>query len=253
MAYVFSDPQNNIAQIAYASNISSVSHQSVFPDFLRTYPSSSYEGYAIADTLKSFNYTRVVLIRTSGVYGTDGSMEFSIAALAFQIDIVATVTLNPADTDFTSFLSSLPQYDARVFVLIMSNIRQAGALMQYATSIGLLSEKTVVFGSASLASSLLWKSTSIASNPLNVQQLMKGFFAVSSADNDWKVTLKGQEFIRKYRSLPNTAGSTDSNGATVCDQTTDDDGGYHLHRASLTGNPPYNCIGFNFSAFAVNG
>lgn len=253
MAYVFSDPQNNLAQIAYASNISSVSHQNVFPDFLRTYPSSSYEGYAIADILRSFDYRRVVLIRTSGSYGTDGSMEFSAAALAFKIDIVATVTLDAADTDFSSFLSSLPQYDARVFVLIMSNIRQAGAMMQYATSIGLLSDKTVVFGSASLAGSLLWKSTTIASNPLSVQEMMKGFFAVSSADNDWKVTLKGKEFIRKFRSLPNTAGSTDSNGATVCDQTTDDDGGYSLYRASLTGQAPFNCIGFNFSAFAVDG
>jgi hypothetical protein len=52
MAYVFSDPQNDLAQIAYASNISSLSHNDVFPDFLRTYPSSSYEGHALAHTIK---------------------------------------------------------------------------------------------------------------------------------------------------------------------------------------------------------
>ena len=253
MAYVFSDPQNNLAQIAYASNISSVSHASVFPDFLRTYPSSSYEGYAIADTLRSFNYSRVVLIHTSGLYGTDGANEFIAASLSFKINIVSTIILDPGETEFGPFLSYLSQYDARVFVLIMSNINQAGAMMQYATSIGLLSDKTVVFGSASLAGTALWTSTSLASNSLSVQQMMKGFFAVRNADNDWKVTPKGKEFIKKFRALPNTAGITGSNGVTVCNQTTDDDGGYHLYQASLSGQAPYNCIGFNFSAFAPDG
>jgi Receptor family ligand binding region len=253
MAYVFSDPQNNLAQIAYASNISSVSHESVFPDFLRTYPSSSYEGYAIADTLRSFNYSRVVLIHTSGLYGTDGANEFITASLSFKINIVSTIILDPGETEFGPFLSYLSQYDARVFVLIMSNINQAGAMMQYATSIGLLSDKTVVFGSASLAGTALWTSTSLASNSLSVQQMMKGFFAVSNADNDWKVTPKGKEFIKRFRALPNTAGTTGSNGVAVCNQTTDDDGGYHLYQASLSGQAPYNCIGFNFSAFAPDG
>jgi Receptor family ligand binding region len=253
MAYVFSDPQNNLAQIAYASNISSVSHENIFPDFLRTYPSSSYEGYAIADTLRTLNYSRVVLIHTSGLYGTDGSNEFIAAAVSFKIDIVATVNLDPGETDFSPLLSYLTQYDARVFVLIMSNINQAGAMMQYATSIGLLSEKTLVFGSASLAGPALWKSTSIASNPLNVQQMMKGFFAMSNADNDWKVTPRGKDFIRKFRALPNTAGTAGPNGLIVCNQTTDDDGGYKLYQASLSGLPPHNCIGFNFSAFAPDG
>ena len=252
MAYVFSDPQNNLAQIAYASNISSVSHEGVFPDFLRTYSSSSYEGYAIADTLRHFNYTRAVLIHTSGLYGTDGANEFMSGAASFEIDVIETVILDPEETDFSSFLDDLRVYDARVFVLIMSNITQAGNMMHYASSIQLINEKTIVFGSASLASCVIWKTTGLASNSLLVQQMMKGFFAVSNADNDWKVTAKGKEFIQRFRALPNTFGVNGPSG-TVCNQAKDDDGGYNLYQASLTGQPPYNCIGFNFSSFAPDG
>ena len=251
MAYVFSDPQNNLAQIAYASNTSTLSHGSVFPDFMRTYPSSSYECYALADTIaKYFDYTRVVLIYTSGMYGTDGATEFMLAAGHLGINVVATVTFDPFETNFSSFLDPIKKYDARIYVLIIGTIKQAGALISYAAEIGLLSEKTNVFGTSSLASKLLWTSTSMTQS--QVLQSMGGFFALANADHDWKVTPKGAAFIHSFRSQPNTFGSIGANGR-VCNNSTDDDGGYMLYQSSLSGQAPYNCGGFNFSSFSKDG
>lgn len=251
MAYVFSDPQNDLAQIAYASNTSTLSHGSVFPDFMRTYPSSSYECYALADTIvKYFGYTRVVLIYNSGMYGTDGAIEFTLAATRLGINVVATVTFDPFETDFSSFLDPIKKYDARIFVLIISTIKQAGALISYAAKIGLLNDKTNVLGTSSLASKSLW-TTSIMTQS-QVLQTMGGFFALSNADNDWKVTPKGANFIKNFRSQPNTRGSIGPNGR-VCNTSTDDDGGYMLYQSSLNGQAPYNCGGFNFSSFSKDG
>lgn len=249
MAYVFSDPQNNLAQVAYASNISSLSHLSVFPDFLRTYPSSSYEGYALADTITSFfGYSRVVLIYTSDLYGTDGATEFQAAATEKGIQVVDAVTFDSYETNFGAFLDDVKVYDARVFVLIISNSGQAAALMNYCSSSGLFNDKTIVFGTGSMATPLLWSGVSATV----AAKMMRSFFATSNADNDWKVTTRGLQFIKKYRAQPNTAGVMTSLGK-VCNNATDDDGGYKLYQASLSGNAPYNCVGFNFSAFAVDG
>lgn len=68
----------------------------------------------------------------------------------------------------------------------------------------------------------------------------------------WKVTTDGLSFIKRYRAQPSTLGHMGSS-QWECNNATDDDGGYTLYRASLNGQAPYNCIGFNFSAFRADG
>lgn len=64
---------------------------------------------------------------------------------------------------------------------------------------------------------------------------------------------KGKAFISEFRKQPPTLGAVGSNGKRMCDNATDSDGGFYLHQASLNGLPPYNCIGFNFSTFNLDG
>jgi ABC-type branched-subunit amino acid transport system substrate-binding protein len=170
MAYVFSDPQNDLAQIAYASNISSLSHNDVFPDFLRTYPSSSFEAYALAHTIKKhFRYTRVTLIRTSGLYGIDSADEFIITAAALGIDIVSEYTFDRTETDFSTIQNSA-KFDIRVYVLFMGSLKAAGNLMLYMTQTGLINDKTVTFGTSSMANSELW--TSVTNDPVMINKMV---------------------------------------------------------------------------------
>jgi hypothetical protein len=85
--------------------------------------------------------------------------------------------------------------------------------------------------------------------------MMRGFFVISEADNDWKVTDKGKEFITRFRAQPNTNGQINSTTGlrTICDDTKDSEGGYDLYQDSLSGLPPFNCIGLNFSSYEEDG
>lgn len=220
---------------------------------MRTYPSSSYEGFALAQTIKeSFGYTRVTLIYSSDLYGTDGATEFIADAAAMGIDIEFTQSFSPTATDFR-VLQESAELDVRVYVLFIRDIGQAGKLMLYMSQTGLINKETVTFGSGSMATSELW--SSVTKDPVVAYDMMRGFFVISNADDDWKVTEEGKIFILRYRGLPNTNGQVNATTGerTICDVTTDDDGGFNLYQDSLNGLPPFNCIGLNFSSLQTDG
>ena len=249
IAYVLRD--FGIAQIAYASNSTALSHPNLFPYFSRVYPSSSYESVAIADTIAHyFNYFRVILIHSSDDYGLDGASQFLLAAAEMKISVIATVKIEFLDTSPKSSIEMLGVFDVRVFVLIMSNVRTSSNLISHGFSIGLFSEKTVIFSSGSLFTSELW--LGLSTDAPTTSKIMSGLFVISNADDDWKVSPKGQTFIQRFRSLPDTEGLA-LDGSTICNNMTDDDGSFHLYQSSLTGLPPYECTGLTFKEFAVDG
>jgi hypothetical protein len=78
---------------------------------------------------------------------------------------------------------------------------------------------------------------------------------LSYADTDWMVTSKGKAFLQKVRSQPSTAGTYDAfTGTTVCNNATDDDGGFYLYQAPLNiQGTAYECTGQVFSSYAADG
>jgi ABC-type branched-subunit amino acid transport system substrate-binding protein len=234
-------------------NIFKFSHNAGFQDFLRTYPSSSYDGYALAEVLKDFfGYSRVTLIYSSDLYGTDGATEFISTAAFNGMDIVHTQSFNPRETDFSVLQESVP-FDVRVYVMIIRDLGQASLLMQYMAQTNLIDDKTMVFGSGSMASSRLWEA--VTDDTALIMKMMRGFFVIAEADDDWKVTDEGKKFITRFRAQPNTNGQINSTTGlrTICDETKDSEGGYDLYQDSLSGLPPFNCIGLNFSSYEEDG
>ena len=249
IAYVLRDFE--IAQVAYASNSTALSHPNLFPYFSRVYPSSSYECFAIADILANhFNYFRVILIHSSDDYGLDGAGQFLLAAAQMKISVIASVKIEFLDASPKLSIEMLGFYDVRVFVLIMSDVRQSGKLILQGSSTGLFSEKTVIFSPGSLFSSELW--LSLSTDASTTSRIMSGLFVISNADDDWKVSPKGQTFIQRFRSLPDTKFLA-LNGSTVCNNKTDDDGSVYLYQSSVTGLPPYSCTGLIYKKFAADG
>ena len=249
IAYVLKDFE--VAQIAYASNSTALSHPTLFPYFSRVYPSSSYESSAIADIISNyFDYSRVILIHSSDDYGLDGATQFALAAAKLKISIIATVKIEYFDSSTKSYIEMLSVYDVRVFVLIMSDVHQSGKLILQGSSTGIFSEETVIFSSGSLFTSELWMS--LSTDASTISRIMSGLFVISNADDDWKVSPKGQNFIQRFRSLPDTK-SLSANGSTVCNNKTDDDGSFYLYQFSVTGSPPYHCTGLSFKKFAADG
>lgn len=115
------------------------------------------------------------------------------AAQTFGITVVESVILPTANMDFSSYLSILQEYDARIYVLIMDDIVQAGNLMSYLAENGVMNANTATFGCSILSSSKLWTQLSTR-NSATVKNIMEGFFAVTVASNDWKVTARGNIF-----------------------------------------------------------
>jgi hypothetical protein len=99
----------------------------------------------------------------------------------------------------------------------------------------------------------LWEA--VTDDPVLIKKMMRGFFVLSNADDDWKVTDKGQEFITRYIAQNDTNGQINSTTGlrTICDETKDSEGGYYLYQDSLSGLPPFNCIGLNFSSYHQDG
>lgn len=243
IAYVLKD--FNIAQIAYASNSTALSNYNQFPTFSRVYPSSSYESVAIANLIaKYFGYTRVILFYSTDDYGYDGVNQFSVAAADLKLIVTAYVRIKILDETFSHYFDDLAVYDARVFVLIVSSVDQASDLMFQGSSIGFFSARTVILSTGSLFTSNLWLDSS--SDASIIPGMFKNFFAISNADNDWKVSPNGRAFIQRFRSLPDTE-SVALDGSRVCSNKTDDDGSFMLYKSSTF------CTGNIFSALAADG
>lgn len=250
-ALAFATRDHDIAMMGYAANASSLSHDIEFPQCARVYPSSSNEGTAMAHMISSyFGYSRAILIHSSDSYGLDGAKLFTSTATTMGIDIISSVQVSYSDYELFPTISRMMAYDCRVFILILSDVRQAGVLLYRGSTLDLFNENTVVFCSASLLTPQLW--SLVAASNQEICRMMGGIFSVSVADNDWKVTTKGKEFIQRFRSQPNTI-IKHPNGTKECSAETDDDGGSFLYRTNNNINRPYNCTGNIFTDFAEDG
>ena len=253
-ALAYATRDHDVAMVGYACNTSLLSSDVDFPQVVRVYPSTSNEGTAIANMISSyFGYSRVILIYSSDQYGISGASLFKRTAQMMNIDIVFSLEIGHNDYEVLPLINQILIYDVRVFILILSDVRQAGQLLLIGSTVNLFNPNTVVFCSGSLLTSQLW-SLIIAKNQ-DLSRIMGGIFAVSVADDDWKTSLQGQSFIQRYRSQPNTIIQY-PNGTTECSAETDDNGKFFLYRSYGDGNwngRTYNCTGHIFSNFAANG
>jgi ABC-type branched-subunit amino acid transport system substrate-binding protein len=246
----------NIAQVAYGSDASDLSHNDVFPDFSRTYPSASYQGHAIADMIGNhFKWERVVVAYSTDLYGTDALAEFKTAAALYGVNIIFLLPITPGQdlTNFDSHIQQALTHRPRIFALFISSPLQAAQLLQQSYLAGLMNVDSFVIGTSALSTSAIW--TSIPNQAI-ASQIMStiGYFGLAPADKDWKVTDKGKDFITRYRQQASTVTVLPS-GTRVCNNTlsntVDDDGRYYKYKIMTA--TKYSCTGFNFSSFKADG
>ena len=240
---------SDIHQIYSLSNISSL-EPSDYPNVSRVYPSSADECSALAKVLRNyFSYSRVVLIHTSDIYGLAGANKFIEIASRLEMDILQECSIE-TQAGIDDCFAELKNKDARVFVLILSDIEVAGHVLTNGTTAGIFNDDSVIFGTGSLSTPLLW--TQLSLDPAEVSKLASSFFTISLADADWKVTSRGKSFINKFRSQANTV-ATLSDGTRVCSNQTDDGGQFNLFQIIPRGKSRYVCAGEIYSAFASDG
>jgi Receptor family ligand binding region len=239
---------SDIYQIYSLSNISSLT--SDYPNVFRVYPSSADESSTLAQLLRNyFSYSRVVLMHSSDIYGLASANKFIESATYLELDILHDCPIDD-QAEIDECLQNLKDKDARVFVILISNIEVAGLLLTDGVTAGIFNDNCIFFGTGSLSTPLLW--TQVSLDTAVVSKLASSFWTISLADADWKVTSRGRSFINKFRSQANTV-ATLSDGTRVCSNQTDDDGQFNLFQIVPKGKSQYLCAGENYSAFASDG
>ena len=240
---------SNIHQIYSLTNTSSL-EPSDHPNVSRVFPSSADECSTLAEVLRNyFSYSRVVLIHSGDIYGLAGANKFIEKASRLEMDILQECSIDN-QSDIDDCFSELKYKDGRVFVFILSDTYIAGHVLMNGTIAGIFNDDSIIFGTGSLSTPLLW--TQLSLDPAVVNKLVSSFFTISLADADWKVTSRGKSFINKFRSQANTVAIL-SNGTRVCSNQTDDDGQFKLFQIAPKGNSQYMCTGKIYSAFAADG
>jgi hypothetical protein len=159
--------ESDIAQISYASDASELSHLTFGEVHSRVSPSSSDQVVAMADMIyNSFGWRRVAVIYSTDTDGIDSLALFQLRArqLGFHIiDAVPVVLIPGKDSDpvseaaLVASVTELVSREARIFVLLVFNLRQAQEILYVASKYQLFSRDSILIGNNVVTTELLWQ------------------------------------------------------------------------------------------------
>ena len=255
--YIFQD--TDTGHVGYGANDTALSHNAVYPAFIRVFPSTAYEGHVLADICYSqFGWRRVVVVYSTDSYGVDAYAEFAHYASQADMTILDAKAVT-ADTavDFSGWFSTLHHWDPRIFVLLISSTTQARQFMADGYESGILGGKSVVLGMSPL---FAWSQFLSTSSPVNMTATDKSaqraltsvtYLGLQVASSDWRATTRGKAWMSRYLSQPDTVVSL-GGGKYSCLNTTDDDGSFYLYKSC---SKPTKCVctGQQFSKYKADG
>ena len=165
------------------------------------------------------------------------------------VTVVASLILEYGTTDFSSVLSLAKKAETRLFVLILDQPSMAGQLLEQGFNMGLFREGTAIIGSDLITTPQTWQAIV---KKENIVSIMKGFIGLQySPGLQLMSSQKGQQFIKKFISQPNTR-YRKADGTITCDSNSlDDSGDYFLY--SLRHDTSSVCGGIDFSLFNASG
>ena len=117
----------NIPLISCGATAPVLSDKLQYPDFLRTVPPDNYQGKALADIVNYFNWTYVVAMSSSDVYGQEG-----IAAFInnFNVSQGRCIANNPIEIPYPG--ATVADYDLAVNELAAPYVVNATAVVLFA-------------------------------------------------------------------------------------------------------------------------
>lgn len=239
----------DVIQLGYNSG-SLMSHNDLYSSFLRITPCSAYDGKFIAQNLQSnFGWSRLAVFSVSDdMDSVDTLTEFTEEAALNGLTVVYTAVYSKYSDDLSSFLSSAEPFEPRVILLLMPPQNTVSFLRQ-AYRIGLLDDGVTVMGTSYSAPATM---TSFFNTTDDVASLMKGFI-VYQPDLNWTKNAKGNEFMQRFHSWPDSISYAADGITPICHNDTDDEGWYTIHEQRINLNPslPFVCSGIVPSAISA--
>ena len=244
----------SIPQTVFGASTSELSHGSQYPFVTRVYPSDAFEARAIASVIGTMGWKRIFVVYSQDTYGSDALKEFQDATTGLGIDVVykfgvqlSQLTMG-SNTAQDEAVAALKQFDARIIVLLVSDIQAAAGFLQSADAAGSITANTILMGPSHITTSSFYDGqTSGSAQASIVKRALQGYLGIQFADRDWMVTTAGKKFIDKFRAQPRT----DVVAATGQCSTATDSEGNRQFLVNTTGKAV--CTGLNFGAFAADG
>ncbi len=128
----------DILQIGYSPG-SIMSHNDLYTNFMRTYPSDALDAMWVSEVLVNhYGYQRVaVFSATEDTDSSDSLVEFSENAATIGLNIAVTELFSVDTTDFTSVIQDALQYDPRIIVILAQPANTA-AIVEQGYALGLI-------------------------------------------------------------------------------------------------------------------
>jgi hypothetical protein len=199
----------------------------------------------------------VVVLHAADDYGNDAFNIFRLQANDSGIEIIESIGIIPGDLKKRGLsqdkvidsIQSLEEYDARVFVLLLEDPKQAQQITMIGAKQNIFTATSTLIGTSAISVPSLFE----FEDPLSEEEsslmydAFTGYLGIQHAFTDWMVSPTGLNFLDRFRALPPTR--TVVNGKEVCSQATDDDGAFKLWNIStsagrLCGGSDYSTYGF---------
>jgi hypothetical protein len=226
-------------------------------------PSSSYQSFAMINLLNTYNWKRVIVLYAADDYGSDALNIFRLRANDSGIQIIKSIGIIPGDLKkrglsqdkVINSLQSLQEYDARVFVLLLEDPKQAQQITMIGAKENIFTAASTLIGTSAISVPSLFEFEDSLSEEENslMYDAFSGYLGIQHAFTDWMVSPTGLNFLDRFRALPPTRAIVD--GKEVCSQATDDDGVFKLWNIStsagrLCGGSDYSTYGFISPGYA---
>lgn len=223
--------------------------------YVSTRANDAFDGDALALLLSDawLRLSRVVVLHSSDDFGNYCFKSFANKAIALDsVKIAAKFSFPTRATDFSDIISEVSVYRPRVIVLFAGSSISAARLLEQGFESGLIAPGVTVLGNSLVSSAA---TTDLFVNKSNTAAIMKGFLGLASYEDYWKETAVGKSFIDRFVAQPTRASIDPATGATVCDESTDDDGALHLYseHAMYNSSMPVVCAFVNFSSIRSDG
>ena len=236
-----------------------ISRGSLYPNVGRVYPSLGYESAALADLCHQlYGISRVILVTTADIYGEDAvavwnwrakdynfhtvgrislvpgglSTDATNAALTNAINDIAGMTTNdimihtmsssntPSNTVSPTLSPLMAAVDGRIWILLSDDIPAIQNFCRVAQSI--LGQNTYFLGNSVISTPAVFDNVGLSTTFMNV--ILGGYNGLQHADQDWKVTPAGMDFIKRFQNQIPTMITDNAGKVTSCSKAVDDTG-----------------------------
>lgn len=112
--------------------------------------------------------------------------------------------------------------DGRIWIILSDDIPAVQNFFRIAQNI--LSSNTYILGNSVISTPALFDNIGLSTTFMNV--ILGGYIGLQHADQDWKVTPAGMDFIKRFQNHNRTMKTNTAGQVTWCSKAMDDTGYY---------------------------